>query len=217
MLSHVRLVDQWRDLQRSLPGGWHEAKLQLTVIDEAQLDRAAALLAPLAPGRGERQLRLDCTVGGAGPRPEALRRSFIRLDAERIDARLELVSASDRPVAQTPLPQSLARAWESELESLPADWSDIYAEVELRSTDHVARGALLMAPLNPARHGSRSALHFRSARLFGYGASAGMVRRCLERLDEERITGELRILRALSDTRPAQTQGPVWYVGGNVV
>jgi hypothetical protein len=27
----------------------------------------------------------------------------------------------------------------------------------------------------------------------------------------------VRILRVLSDTRPVQTQGPVWYVGGHTV
>ena len=41
-----------------------------------------------------------------------------------------------------------------------------------------------------------------------------MVRRCLERLDDEGISGQLRILRVLSDTDPVATQGPVWYVGG---
>jgi hypothetical protein len=60
-------------------------------------------------------------------------------------------------------------------------------------------------------------LRFRVARRFGYGASAGMVRRCLERLDREGITGRVRILRALSDSRPVATQGPVWYVGGKSV
>jgi hypothetical protein len=43
-----------------------------------------------------------------------------------------------------------------------------------------------------------------------------MVRRCLERLDATGIPGTVRILRALSDTHPVQTQGPVWYVGGKV-
>jgi hypothetical protein len=40
-----------------------------------------------------------------------------------------------------------------------------------------------------------------------------MARRCLERLDEESITGRLRLLRVLSDTHHAATQGPVWLVG----
>ena len=44
-----------------------------------------------------------------------------------------------------------------------------------------------------------------------------MTRRCLARLDEARIPGELRLLRVLSDTKPVGTQGPVWYVGGKVV
>ena len=43
---------------------------------------------------------------------------------------------------------------------------------------------------------------------------AGMVGRCLERLDDDDIPGEVRVLRALSDTHPVGTQGPVWYVGG---
>jgi hypothetical protein len=33
-----------------------------------------------------------------------------------------------------------------------------------------------------------------------------MVRRCFERLDEAGIRGEIRILRALSDTKPAAMQ-----------
>ena len=44
-----------------------------------------------------------------------------------------------------------------------------------------------------------------------------MTRRCLERVDEEQIRGELRILRVLSDTDPVATQGPVWYVDGRSV
>ena len=44
-----------------------------------------------------------------------------------------------------------------------------------------------------------------------------MAARCLERCDEEKITGELEILRVLSDTHPVGTQGPVWLVGGRSV
>ena len=44
-----------------------------------------------------------------------------------------------------------------------------------------------------------------------------MVRRCLQRLDEEQIPGQIRIVRALSDTHPVGTQGPVWYIGGKTV
>ena len=41
-----------------------------------------------------------------------------------------------------------------------------------------------------------------------------MVRRCLARLDDAGIPGEVRVLRTLSDTHPVGTQGPVWYIGG---
>ena len=34
------------------------------------------------------------------------------------------------------------------------------------------------------------------------------------RCDRDGVTGEVRIVRALSSTYPAYTQGPVWYVGG---
>jgi hypothetical protein len=61
----------------------------------------------------------------------------------------------------------------------------------------------------------RSALRFRVARRFGYGASPEMTHRCLERLDSEDISATLNIVHALSDTDNVGTQGPVWRVGGN--
>lgn len=112
---------------------------------------------------------------------------------------------------------SLARAWADSAGTLPPDWSDLYAEVELASTDDLERAALALGPVNPARYGGARGLRFRVARSFGYGASPGMTRRCLERMDEQGLQGTLRILRVLSDTKPAQTQGPVWLVDGKVV
>ena len=100
---------------------------------------------------------------------------------------------------------------------MPPDWSDLHAEIELTSSDHLERAALLLSPINPARYGGKPGFRFRVARRFGYGASPGMVRRSLERVDEEEITGRLRILRVLSDTDPVATQGPVWYVEGKAV
>jgi hypothetical protein len=119
-------------------------------------------------------------------------------------------------VPETPR-RSLAATWDAEVAALPPDWSDVYAELELRSTDNLEQGALLAAPINPARVDERPAFRFRCARRFGYGAAPGMVRRCLERLDSADIRGEVHILRALSDTKPWATQGPVWYVDGRPV
>jgi hypothetical protein len=144
-----------------------------------------------------------------------------RLDADGIEGELELLSAEEAAPVPAAAPvvarRSLAEAWDEALAALPPDWSDVYAEVELTSSDHLDQAALLMSPLNPTRFGARPTLRFRVARSFGYGASPGLGRRCLERLDEAGIRGQPRILRALADTRPVATQGPVWYVGGRAV
>jgi hypothetical protein len=44
-----------------------------------------------------------------------------------------------------------------------------------------------------------------------------MVRRCLERMEAERITGTVSVLFGLSDADDAVTQGPVWRIDGRSV
>jgi hypothetical protein len=217
MLRVVSLVEQWRAIQRSLPDGWDEARLRLTVADADGCDRAAALLGPANPGRHGKVVSFRAARRGAGPSPELVRRLLARLDAERNEGTLELVGTSEAPSATPAELQTFVSAWGAQVAALPDDWSDLYAEVELYSSDYLERAALLLAPLNPARHGDELRFRFRVARLFGYGASPEMARRCLERIDEEGIRGRVRVLHALSDTRPVQTQGPVWYVGGRSV
>ena len=112
---------------------------------------------------------------------------------------------------------TLADAWTAAVLTLPEDWSDLYAELTLRSSDHLEHAALLTAPLNPLRVGNTLSLRFRVARRFGYGASPGMARRCLARLDEEGMPGTLEIIHGLSDTHNVATQGPVWRIGGRSV
>jgi hypothetical protein len=216
----VNLVEQWRQIERGLPEDWGDARLALTLADERQADRAAAFLGPVNPGRGGKQVRFYLARRGAGPRPELVLRLLRRLDQERIEGRLELAAtgkAEPEPPAPTGPRGTLAETWDAAAAGLPSDWSDAYAEIELRSTDHLERAALLLAPVNPARFGGKPAFRFRVARRFGYGASPQMTRRSLERLDEEGIRGTVRILWAVSDSRPVATQGPVWYVGGKVV
>jgi hypothetical protein len=213
----VKLAEQWDAIERGLDPRWADARLELAIGDAAARDRAAALLAPAGPGRMGGSIRFYAARGGAGVGPEAVRRMLRRIDAERIGGTLSLVSSDEAPPEPVISRASLAAEWDAALAVLPSDWSDLLGEIELTSSDHVERGALLLAPLNPIRGTGRPGFHFRCASTFGYGASAGMVRRCLARLDEERIPGEVRILRALSDTHPVGTQGPVWYVGGKAV
>jgi hypothetical protein len=140
-----------------------------------------------------------------------------RLDRERIGGRLELLGAEQpQPAAAAPS-TSLAADWATEEAKLPSDWSDLLCELELTSSDHLDPAALRLVPLNPTLLDESSGFRFRVARTRGYGGSPQMTRRCLERLDETGIPGKLRIVRALSDTGPVATQGPVWYMAGKVV
>jgi hypothetical protein len=217
MLSLVSLVDQWQAIERGLPEGWGDARLRLTVPDEGDCDRAAALLGPANPGRRGKVISFFAARRGAGLSADRMRSLLGRLDREGIDGELELTGTGEAAEGPPIAPRKFATAWDAELAALPEDWTDLYAEVELASSDYLERAALLLAPTNPARYGGKPGFRFRVARRFGYGASAEMTRRCLERLDEEGIRGTVRVLWALSDTRPVQTQGPVWLSGGRSV
>jgi hypothetical protein len=96
---------------------------------------------------------------------------------------------------------------------LPGDWSDLLVELELDSSADVDRGAVLCAPLNPIQSTTKPGFRFRCASSRGYGASAGMVARCLGRLDDDGILGRVRIARVLSDVHPVGTQGAVFTIG----
>jgi hypothetical protein len=211
------LAEQWNEIEGRLDPRWSDARLDLKVPDGEQCNRATALLAPAGPGRMGTSIRFYVARGGTGVGPEAVRRMLRRLDDERIRGTLTLVATDDAPPAAAAVRPSLAAEWTTALAELPSDWSDLLCELELRSSDHVERGALLTAPLNPIQVTDGLGFRFRCAHRFGYGASAGMVHRCLARLDDEGIPGAVRVLRALSDTNPVGTQGPVWYIGGKAV
>jgi hypothetical protein len=218
MLSLVALVDEWRAIEPGLAEGWDEARLRLTIEDEAEAARAAGLLGPANPARRGKVIWFYVSRVGGGPVPDLIVRLLGRVDGAGIQGRVELVDVTAAPTQAPARPRpTLAEQWDSRLAELPEDWSDLWVEGELTSSDYLERGALLLAPVNPARAGKRLAFRFRVARQFGYGASAEMTRRCLERLDGEGITGTVRILHALSETKPVATQGPVWYVGGRAV
>ncbi|HEY2073875.1 MAG TPA: hypothetical protein VGG88_09910 [Gaiellaceae bacterium] len=212
------LAEQWNDVENGLDPRWHDARLVLRIDDEARVERALALLGPAGPGRSGREIRFSVQRTESAIGPEAARRMLRRLDSEGIEGTLALVSVDDaapKPVVARP---TLAGAWDGVVGTLPSDWSDLLCELELTSSDHVDQAALLTAPLNPYQTADvKPGFQFRVANTFGYGASSGMVRRCLARLDHAAIPGEVRVLRALSDTHPVGTQGPVWMVGGKQV
>ena len=211
------LVEQWRQIRSELQDDWGEAKLNVSVPRADQRARAAALLGPAGPGRLGDDLRVSVFRAGGGIGPDQAEKLFGKLDDERIRGVLALVIVDERVErAETP-PESVAALWDAALANVPADWSDLLCELQLTSSDHLSRAALLAAPINPTRVPGRSALRFRVARTFGYGASPQMTRRCFARLDIEGIPGTLTLLHVLSDTHNVATQGPVWRVAGKAV
>jgi len=229
----VALAERSQELLDGLPHGWRRARLELAVDEPDEADRAATILGPAAPGRYGNRFVLNVYGGPErlGTSPDLARRVLRRLDAEGIRGRLRVV-ATEGTEAVEPAPEeygptegyrrqptrptrAMATAWEALTETLPPDWSHLYAEISLDSSDYLERAALLLAPANPLRpDGAPTTLRFRAARVLGYGISAGMARRCLERLDSEGITGRVRVLRVVSEYRPVATQGPVWRIDG---
>jgi hypothetical protein len=211
--SGVPLVDRWNHVERALDPRWTEITLSLAINDDTARSRAAALLGPAGPGMGNKQIRFTVSTQGNGIGPEAARRLLRRIDEEGIVGRLELVETLGLRPEPEQSDSSLADAWQAALETLPSDWSDLVAEIELDSSADVDRGAVLCAPINPIQSTGKPGFRFRCASKRGYGASAGMAGRCLARLDEADITGRVRITRALSDVHPVGTQGATFDVG----
>lgn len=221
----MALADRVDEILRGLPRGWERARLELTVEEPEDADRASLVLAPATPGRSGTSFTLYVHSGASGltPTPGMVKRVVARLDADGIRGRVRLAGHEQPEAREAPAPAepgeptALAAAWDGLLRRLPPDWSDLYAEVELDSTDYLERGALLLAPVNPAQYGGPASFRFRSASRKGYGVAPGMARRALERLDDEGLSGRVRVLRVLSDTNPVSTQGPVWRVDGRSV
>jgi hypothetical protein len=214
----MALVDQWSELESGLDPRWQDARVLLTIDDEALVERALALLAPAGPGRSGREIRFSAQRTGGTIGPEAVRRTLRRIDEEGIAGTIALVSSDEAPAEPVISRATLASKWDAAVAMLPADWSDLLCELELTSSDHVDTAALLTAPLNPFQSGlDKPGFRFRVAHTAGYGASAGMAHRCLGRLDEAGIPGEVRVVRVLSDTHQVGTQGPVWMIGGKTV
>jgi hypothetical protein len=209
----VRLVEQWNRIESGLDPRWSDVRLRLRVGTREERERAAALLGPAGPGFAGDTIRFYVARGGHGIGPEAARRLLGRIDAEKIAGTLTLVSASEAEAAPEVARSTLEAEWNAALEVLPSDWSDLVAELELDSSADVDRAAVFCAPLNPIQSTGKPGFRFRCASSRGYGASAGMVGRCLARLDEANIGGHIRLTRVLSDVHPVGTQGATFLVG----
>jgi hypothetical protein len=211
----MRAVDQWEAIESGLPEGWEEARLAF--VSEGPAQEAAAVLLALRPGRVGDELRLHVRrdLGEA----TTLRNLLGRLDGKRIWGVLSLLGATAPEAERTEdrARPGLAEGWDREIALLPAGWRDLLCELEIDSSALLPRAALLGAPLNPTRNPDATALRFRASSGGGYGTASQMVRRCLERMDAEGISGDVRVLNSLSDTGNVGTQGPVWRIAGKSV
>jgi hypothetical protein len=208
----VKALEQWRQIEGQLDADWDVVSLSFVPED---MSRAAAVLAPLGPGRSGRELRFQVSRHGAGP--DGLENLLNRLDRKRVWGELALVDAQVVPREEPSAPteptrrRKLAEQWDTAIATLPPGWRDLDVALHLDSTDFLASAALAGAPLNPSRVPGEIALRFRVTEhgLGGYGAPPGMARRCLERMDTAGITGELRLLGALANVDYVYTQGTV--------
>ena len=220
----MKLVDQWRTIEEGLPVGWEDVRLTLTTEQPGDLPRAAQVLGSINVGKVGSALVFQVRRAGGPQGPEAAKRLFERLDRDRTWCHLEQshVRSPETGAAAAALPAaatagSVAASWDAALSPLATDWTDLLCELEIDSSDHLDRAALLCAPLNPTRDASRLAFTFRCSGRSGYGVSRAMARRCFERLDQDGIVGSTRVVRTLSDTDNVDTQGPVWLVGGRTL
>jgi hypothetical protein len=210
----VSVVGQWDTIGSELPDSWKRASLRLELVDRAAADRAAAQLGPAGPYRtAPTVLQFSVARDGSALGPEALTRLLRRVGA----GTLSLTGSELAPKAAERETTSLVASWDAAIAALPADWSDAYGEIDFTSTDYIEPAAVLCVQMNPRRDGDRAAFRFRTARTAGYGVAPSMARRCLERCDSASIRGSVTILRALSDTELAATQGPVWLLQGQTV
>jgi len=219
----VKALEQWKQIEARLDPDWEQVRLSFVPEDVGAVGEAAAVLAPLGPGRFGRELRLQVVRKGAAP--DRLLNLLGRLDRKRIWGELALVDAQAAPQPEPAAVEAarptrrLAAAWDEEVARLPPGWRDLLVELQLDSTDFLAQAALAGSPLNPSRVPGETALRFRvSARgTGGYGAPPGLVRRCLERMDAEGITGRLSVVHVVSETDYVATQGPVWRIARRAV
>jgi hypothetical protein len=210
----MTIARQWETIGSELPGTWSSVSLRLELPDRESADRAAATLGPAGPYRVSATiLQFSVARDGSSLGPDQAKKLLGRVP----QGSLSLSSQQGAAVPVVRHTVSLVESWDTAVATLPTDWSDLYGEIELDSTDFVEPAAVLCIQMNPRRDGMRAAFNFRAARLAGYGVSPQMARRCLERCDEKGISGSVKVLRVLSDTHLAATQGPVWLSDGKTL
>jgi hypothetical protein len=89
---------------------------------------------------------------------------------------------------------ALAEDFEAVVESLPDDWTDLELDLRIADETRYVDAAVMLSQVN-AQPYSRADWHWRInvAHRFGHAAAPETVRGVLDKLDRERIGGELRV------------------------
>ena len=87
----MQAAGQWKLIEDDLGADWVEANLLFGVEDPGTIGEAAAVLAPLSPGRSGKELRFQVRREGGGP--DKVRNLVRRLDRKRIWGTLSLVDS----------------------------------------------------------------------------------------------------------------------------
>ena len=102
----------------------------------------------------------------------------------------------------------LADTFNSIVEALPSDWTDLELDLRIMDESRYVEAAVIVAQCNGQPY-SRHEWHWRLlvAHVFGHAAAAQTVRAVLEQLDREGIDGEL----ALREVREGRVEVvPMW-------
>ena len=156
--------------------------------------RSAPLRCSHRPGRAARARRSASTSRATGPvsDPKPFDECCAASTPRASTGTLELVAAAEaRAASPRPRARRSRRRGTRRSPRSPPTGATCSASCRSFSSDHLDLTALLMgAGQSAARRADGLSFRFRAAHTFGYGASPGMVRRCLERVDEAGIPGD---------------------------
>ena len=103
---------------------------------------------------------------------------------------------------------ALAEDFESVVETLPDDWTDLELDLRIADESRYVDAAVMLSQVN-AQPYSRAEWHWRInvAHRFGHAAAAETVKGILTKLDREKIGGELRV----RDTQEGRAEIMQWW------
>jgi hypothetical protein len=92
---------------------------------------------------------------------------------------------------------ALATDFQSILETLPPDWTDLEVDLRIEDESHYVDSAVALSQVNAQvyQHPKAEGWHWRLliAKNFGHAAAPESVRGVLEKLDREEVSGEMRV------------------------